>query len=245
MGVLTRHPLYNHDNAVVIDSDAHFVVDPISRNILVNGNPKLILLQYDHDSERYSFDVPRIVDGHDLLDCDRIQVHYTNISASGRNTKSEGVYLVLDAAANPDDDSLLTFTWLVSEQATQYNGVLNFAISFECTNGEGEEPEVEYRWSTAICTAISIAVGLQNNNEIVQKYFDELLYWENYIVEFLDSTTTEFRETVIPELVDEAYVEREFATTEEIAAIFDLPPIDEYVEQQLLAKITEALNEPV
>ena len=117
-----------HTDDIVVDMDEHFTIDTITRSISSRSNKKLSLMQYDHNSERYSFDVDRMIDGHDLMDCDRVKIHYINISSNKKN-KHPGVYSVEDVQVKSSDDTKITFTWLVSGNATHYDGVLSFLIS--------------------------------------------------------------------------------------------------------------------
>lgn len=201
----------------IIDADPHFSIDITNRTITNSKSKKVSLIQYDHNSERFSFDIDREIEGHDIMDCNRIQIHYINTSASTR-TKHIGLYEVTDKQVHPDNDKKVCFTWLISENATHYEGMLSFLVAFECVDGE----EILYRWNSGICNAISIVAGINNNNAVTEVYVDELLKWENYIVEHFDELETELVGTTIPALVDERYVEREFATSEEVAAIFAL-----------------------
>lgn len=201
----------------VVDADPHFSIDVTTRSVTNSKSKKVSLIQYDHNSERFSFDIDRYIEGHDILSCNRIQVHYINTAASSR-TKHIGLYGVTDLQMHPEDDTKVCFTWLISENATHYEGMLSFLVAFECVDGE----EILYRWNSGICNAISIVKGINNDNAVTEVYVDELLKWENYIVDHFDELETELINTTIPALVDERYVEREFATSEEVAAIFAL-----------------------
>ena len=62
----------------VVDSDQRYVIDPATRNIS-NVSGKNSIVQYDHDSEQFTFEIPRFVDGHDMSLCNATKVHYLNI----------------------------------------------------------------------------------------------------------------------------------------------------------------------
>lgn len=194
-----------HTDDAIVDADEHFIIDTVTRAISSESNKKLTLMQYDHNSERYSFEINRMIEGHDLMDCDRVQIHFVNI-ASNRQ-KHPGLYRVDDIRIKPSDENKLIFTWLISRDATMFNGGLGFLVSFECTDGD----TILYRWSSNSFNGITITAGMDNNNTIYEMYADELLAWQNYM-------HTEF----IPDLVDKRYIEREFATSEEVAMIFDI-----------------------
>lgn len=97
------HPVY--------DTDPHFIINSTSRVITYSSKEKLILVQGDHNSQRYTFEIPRYIDGHDMAKCDRVQIHYTNIdSATGRN-RSYGISII--------DDLQISYskTWVIKSDA--------------------------------------------------------------------------------------------------------------------------------
>ena len=62
----------------VYDSDAHFSINPITKVIKNESSKKTTLVQGDHNSERFSFDIPRHIEGHDMMQCNLVEVHYDN-----------------------------------------------------------------------------------------------------------------------------------------------------------------------
>lgn len=44
----------------VYDADKHFIIDPVTRTITYSESDKLILIQNDHNSERYTFEMPKM-----------------------------------------------------------------------------------------------------------------------------------------------------------------------------------------
>lgn len=200
---------HTHTDGIIVDADEHFTIDTVTREISNGSNKKLTLMQYDNNSERYSFDIDRIIDGHDLMDCNRVQIHYINIGSN--KEKHPNSYTVDDVQVNSSDTNKVTFTWLISQNATMLSGILSFLVSFECINGDN----ILYRWSSAIYKAIQISAGMDNNNATFELYSDELLAWQNSM-----------EKNFLPNLVDRCYINREFATSEEVAAIFELTEPD-------------------
>ena len=194
---------HTHTDGLIIDADEHFTINTVNRIISNTSNKKVSLMQYDNKSERYSFDIDRKIDGHDLMDCNRVQVHYLN-------QKHPGVYLVDDLKVMESNENKVTFSWLISNDATYFNGTLQFLVSFECV----VDDKVLYRWSSAIYNAIQITAGLDNGNEVVELYADELLTWQKRM-----------ENSLIPNLIDERYVEKVFATSEEVAHIFGIEEV--------------------
>lgn len=168
------HPVY--------DTDPHFSVDAISRNITYESNEKLILVQGNHNSERYTFEMPRYIDGHDVMLCDIMQIHYLNIEAGGRHRNS-GVYKISDMQVSKDDKNVVVCSWLVSQNATTYVGSLNFIIRIACTSGS----QIDYSWSTAVYSSIAVVTSIDNANIVAEQYADIL---EEWYMEFIMSTTS-------------------------------------------------------
>lgn len=156
----------------VKDTDTHFIIDPVTRTIK-NQSGKLVLIQYDHNSERFTFECPRLVDDHDMSLCDRVEIHYINTGIN--NSKTTGVYEVDDLQVSPDNNNVVTCSWLISQNATQHVGKLNFVIRFACI---AEDSTVEYAWNTAIYSDIVISKSIYNGEEFIENYIDVLEMWK-------------------------------------------------------------------
>ena len=157
------HPVY--------DTDPHFLVDSTSRIISYSSKEKLLLVQGDHNCQRYTFEMPRYIDGHDMKLCDRVEVHYTNIDSRNERGKSYGLYKVTDMQISTNDENVLVFSWLISRLATVYAGVTNFTIRFSCTtNGE-----IDYVWSTGVYTSVVIASTIDNEENVIGQYYENLI----------------------------------------------------------------------
>lgn len=159
----------------VIDSDYRFVINSTTREISTTSD-KLELIQGDHQSERITFEIPKIVEGHDMSLSDRIEVHYINIDRR-TNATSRDVYIIDDAAVDGDK---LTFSWLVSGNATKYHGRLNFIILFECLDPDGN---YTYKWNTEICKLLTIGEGISNTSAVIEDHSDILEKFKKEILE--------------------------------------------------------------
>lgn len=138
----------------VYDTDVHFKLDLKTRTFLNVNSLKLLIAQGDHNSERFTFEIPRYVDGHDMMECDYVEVHFNNTNATTQET-SQDVYIVDDVQVSEDDDEIIIFSWLLSNVATKYNGSLSFSIKFKCvTNGS-----VDYQWNTLIFSDIHVGAS--------------------------------------------------------------------------------------
>lgn len=158
----------------VIDDDPHFKIDVLTREISCTVEEKTVLIQGDHNSERFTFDIPKEIDGHDLTQCNLIRIHFINVSADDKNTTSPGIYEVTDLEESTDDPNTLVFSWLIEKEATTYVGTLNFIVEFICKT----DNIIDYAWHTAICSdAAIIATGLDNSEIIIGEYYDTLDTW--------------------------------------------------------------------
>ena len=156
----------------IIDHDKHFIINPTDRKILPETPEKNKLVQYDHNSERFTFEIPRYIEGHDMSQCDHVEIHYTNIS-SDQQKRNVGVYEANDIEILSTDSEKIVFSWLISRNATQLNGTLNFAVRMMCVDGE----KITYDWHTGIHSGVTISTGINNEGTITEYYADVLEEW--------------------------------------------------------------------
>ena len=152
----------------IYDGDMHFKIDAITRTIKNVSATKTTVIQYDHNSERFTFELPRYIEGHDMSNCNSVEVHYVN----GENN---GVYLVNDLQVSPDNEEVVICSWLLSHNVTQIVGSLQFLLRFACLS----DGVVDYVWNTAIYTGISVLKGIYNSDIVAEQYTDTIREWEN------------------------------------------------------------------
>ena len=133
----------------VYDTDNHFKVDGITRVISDVSSKKTSLVQCDHNSERFTFEIPRYIEGHDMLTCNSVSVRYRNGATSGT---TKGKYKVTDFQVSPADDKVVICSWLISRNATKYVGPLKFQLRFECITGS----DPDYVWNTVAFSGITV-----------------------------------------------------------------------------------------
>lgn len=156
---------------IIKDSDKCFEIDPITR-VIRNASPtKTTIIQFDHNSERFTFTLPRFIEGHDMMECNRVEVHYLNGA-------TPGVYEVDDLKISAEDENKVTCSWLISQNATQYTGALHFLIRFSCVEADGT---IKYVWNTDIFKGINVITGMFNSNIIVEQHADVLEQWKSII----------------------------------------------------------------
>lgn len=163
----------------VRDMGAHFLIDQFTRQIKNDSANKTTIVQYDHNSERLTFEIPLYVDGHAMTLCDLIEIHYINISTDG-NSQNPGTYEVNDIKAEGEN---AVFTWLISQECTQLAGSLNFFIVFKCT----ENGVTVYRWGTEIYKNLPISAGMDNGEAVLTEYPDILAQWKAQLFDASDT----------------------------------------------------------
>lgn len=172
-------PQHEHS---VYDTDPHYKIDAHTRVITDQSDKPTKLMQYDHNSERFTFEIDRFIDGHDMTLCNKVEVHYINVDASTKES-NDGVYKVEDIAISPASDDTVIFSWLVSKKATKYAGTLNFRIRFACV---AENAKVVYAWHTEIFKGVSVSNGIDNAEDVVEDYSDILEVWKQEIFASID-----------------------------------------------------------
>lgn len=163
-----KHPVY--------DTDKHFVIDPITKRISTECS-KVVLPQHSHRSERFTFEIPKEVEGHDMSLCNLVEVHFQNIDASNQENNSYGIYKVEDLKAEGDT---VYGSWLIEGDSTYYAGALIFALHFACLSDTGE---VEYNLPTLSYSAITIGQTVFNSETIAMQYPNIIAEFEYRIAE--------------------------------------------------------------
>ena len=168
----------------VYDTDNHFKIDGVTRAVKNASQTKTMVVQRDHNSERFTFEIPRLVDGHDMSTCNVVQVHYINIDSATAKTETpltySGVYEVNDLRISPNGDDVVICSWLISGNATQYVGNLSFVVRFACTAADGT---IDYAWNTAKHSNVYVTEGIYNGDVIAEEYADILAQWKQELID--------------------------------------------------------------
>ena len=144
----------------VFDTDQYFSIDENTRAITYEGDGIPVIAHGDRNSERFTFELPHYIDGHDMTKCNVAQVHFVNINASDPSERISDIYNIDDLQVDAEDEELALCTWLIGPNETKYVGSLNFALRFACVTGD----VVEYSWSTIPYTKIAIASTIDNTD---------------------------------------------------------------------------------
>lgn len=166
-------PVHTHP---VPDSDTYFLIDPYTRQIENTNYQKTVLMRGDHNSERFTFELPRYVDGHDMSLCNRVIVHFDNVGDSIENVHSDVAYTD-DLRLNPDNPETVICSWLIRREATQIVGILSFSLQYLCV----EDGEITYEWNTDSYDDIEIRKSKQNGEAAVVNYTNVLEQWRSQI----------------------------------------------------------------
>lgn len=162
-----KHPIY--------DTDKHFVIDPITRNFIVQTDAKLVLMQFDHNSERFTFEIPRYIEEHDMSLCNRVQVHYINTGPGG---SYNDVYEVTDLQISPEDENAVICSWLISQNSTGIAGSLNFVLHYACVT----DTVIDYAWHSNIFSQVKVLNGISNQECVVEQNADILEQWRQELI---------------------------------------------------------------
>ena len=155
----------------VHDDDPHFIINPDLRTIKYSSNDKLVLVQGDHNSQVYTFEIPRYIDGHDMLNCTLVEIHFINIESKSHGQRNYGLYRVDDLQTSTDSNDFLVFSWLIPYGAAMYVGSTSFNIRFICKNDD----EVDYIWNTGVYTPVPIVDTIDNSQNVLEQYYNNLL----------------------------------------------------------------------
>lgn len=169
---------YGHSHSVV-DSDSYFVIDPVTREIENATRQRNILMQYDHCSERYTFEVAQFVEGHDMTLCTHVKVHYINIDGATGQSRP-GVADLNDLQINPNNqnEDTVICTWLITRDATQLAGSLSFLVQYLCKD---ENDNIVYEWYSDIYSDVTVKAGRNNGEHVVAEYTDILEQWREQL----------------------------------------------------------------
>ena len=182
----------------VRDSDAHFPIDPVSRKIRTESSRKNTVIQFDHNSERFTFLTPRYIENFDISTSNNVEIHYLNIDAKTKEEK-RGVYVADDLAVTTDDSNMVSCSWLISSNATQLVGTLNFIVRFECK----ENGVITYSWNTAIATVV-VSPGIDGGEFVAVEYADILAKWkeELFAAGYINAATMQDEISVLRSRMD-------------------------------------------
>lgn len=190
---------------LIIDDDARFQLNEDTKALIDSEPSKKTIVQYDHNSERYTFELPRYIEGHDMSLCNVVELHFINIDKSTKE-KHDGFFPITDLHVSVENEAKVICSCTIDKIATQLVGPLHFSLRFACENPDGS---VEYEYNTRKYTRISVAEGMGNREAIdllraqIEEYIDRYGYElipETYIL--VDEDGNEVPAALVAEQVD-------------------------------------------
>lgn len=158
----------------VSDTDKRFIIDPKGRKIVPSDGKGVVIVKGDSNSEIITFEIPRFVEGHDMMLSDAVRVNYNNISKDTKN-ENRDFRDVKDLHVDFADGDKVVFTWKIDENATVYHGSLLYMVTFRCLDAENN---ITYEWGSGIGSDIVVSDGINNDIDITQKYPEIIKQWE-------------------------------------------------------------------
>lgn len=239
-GLSEEIPVHGHP---VPDTDTYFIIDPITRKIENTNRKKNVVMQYDHNSERFTFELPRYIDGHDMLECTSVTVNVDNIEVV--EIEGDGVEEVesrinsdapdmTDLRVHPTDSEKVITSWLISRNSTQLAGILSFHIEFKCVDANGN---VVYEWSTDNYDEITVKARKKNGEAAVAQHADLLEQWRTRIFGAVDSVMANIAaegEAQVAVVKAESEIQQEAVELKGAQTLDSIP--EEYTEVDAMAE---------
>lgn len=153
--------------------EAHIVINS-DRSVSVPDELKNIAVQYDHNIETVTFDCPRYWDGNDLSAM-TIKINY--VKTDGSN----GTYICGKPTIDSNNENLIHFDWLISNDVTASSGSVKFIVCVQKLEA-GEPVQV---WHSQINNQTSVLPGLACDTGSISDYETGRLtewaeFWDSY-----------------------------------------------------------------
>lgn len=159
------------------DDGKYFVIDPDTRKIAVPFKYSSVI--GDANSQILTFSIKRFIDGYDILNCNDVAIHYDILSEDDNSILYSDVYQCDDLRVSEDDENITLVSWVISKNATKFNGVLSFTVRYSTTYvDEDERVRESYSLQSRICERLKIFTRVNNSQQIVDEYGDLLQQWK-------------------------------------------------------------------
>lgn len=168
---------HNHE---VRDVDAVFAIDPVTKEIThITGETHIV--QGDHNSEIVTIKIPRTIEGHDMTQCDVIQIHSTNTGegTSASNTPvNKGITSIKDLVDDEDDPNAVLGRWSITKESTVHAGTLGFKVKFICYDSDDQ---IGYELNTRYFNDIPVYESSDSTEDVVSKQPDVIVDLEKRV----------------------------------------------------------------
>lgn len=149
-------------------NELHIIINA-DRTITVPDYLKRIAVQYDHNIETVTFDCPRYWDNNDMSK----MIVYINYILPNNVV---GAYIAKNISVDSSDNTMMHFTWTITNEITQYKGNVAFLVCIKKTEiqtVDGEEQAVEVNhWNSELNRDLYISEGLECEVGVAQLYPD-------------------------------------------------------------------------
>lgn len=159
------------------DDGKYFVIDPDTRKIAVPFKYSSVI--GDANSQILTFSIKRFIDGYDILNCNDVAIHYDILSEDDNSILYSDVYQCDDLRVSEEDENIVLVSWVISKNATKFNGILSFTVRYSTTYvDEDEQVRESYSLQSRICERLKIFTRVNNSQQIVDEYGDLLQQWK-------------------------------------------------------------------
>lgn len=154
-------------------TEPHIVIGN-DRVINVPDELKRLAVQYDHNIETVTFDCPRYWDEHDMSEM-HIYINYLRVD------EETGTYKAQNVTVDPDDPSIMHFTWTISKNVSMLTGRLVFIVCIRKIDDDGNEKN---HWNSELCKVCYISEGLEYypGEDLIELYPDIIEQWYQEVV---------------------------------------------------------------
>ena len=142
----------------------HVIINK-DRTVSVPNSLQRLGVQYDHNVNTIIFDCPRYPDEDPTVDMSKMQIFINYMLPNKKLGASQGVNVEID----PEDNTLMHFSWKITRAITQYKGVLSTLICVKQVNDDGNEV---YHWNTVMFQRFTVDEGMECSEVIVEENAD-------------------------------------------------------------------------
>jgi hypothetical protein len=141
-------------------SDEPHIVINHDRSVTVPSDLKNIAVQYDHNIETVTFDCPRYWDDTDMSEM-LVSINYS------LSNGFEDTYICPEVTIDETDDSIIHFTWTISNKVTQAIGSIEFVTCLKLL----DETEIATRvWHSQTCKDLNVLPGKECDARIISEF---------------------------------------------------------------------------
>lgn len=150
----------NEQIPVVSDTEESIIIDAEKRIFIIPQrlNTKIGITS-DCNSNELTFKCPTSIEGHDITKCSHAVVKWYNTTSLMLGSTE----LLRSTVETIDNREYITMKWIVPSEALSKAGPLQVALCFcDIVKDDAGNDIIIYKWNSEICTAFSVAQGLDN-----------------------------------------------------------------------------------